>query len=66
MHEEMKFPSFPDLIAAINNDVMNAKKALDIDPFKSLKDDSFVSNPSVAWIGKSGGDEIASFEFQDL
>ena len=62
----MKFPSFPDLIEAINKDVVNAKNALDVDPFKSLREESFVSNPCEEWVGKSGGDEIASYEFEDI
>ena len=77
LRPEMKFPSFPDLIAAINNDVANAKDALSLQPFASLRSDAFITDPcrrvnnamvdnGDIWIGKDGGDEDASWEFQSI
>ena len=43
LRPERKFPSFPDLIAAINNDVVCAKQALDLEPFVGLKTEDFVA-----------------------
>ena len=43
LRPERKFPSFPDLIAAINNDVVCAKQALDVEPFIGLKAEEFVA-----------------------
>ena len=43
LRPERKFPSFPDLIAAINNDVVCAKQALDLEPFIGLKAEQFVA-----------------------
>ena len=73
----MKFPSFPDLIKTIKNDVANAKDALGAQPFAALRTDAFLTEPckrlnnkmvdeGEIWIGKSGGDEIASYEFEEL
>ena len=68
LREEQKFDSFPELIAQIHADIKNAKEALDIDtPFRALQQDTFlniVNNPN--WIGESGGDENASWEFVPL
>jgi len=77
LRPEMKFPSFPDLIAAINNDLNNAKDALALQPFASLRTDTFLTDPcrridntmvedGVLWVGNDGGDEEASWEFQDI
>jgi len=77
LREEQKFPSFPDLIAAINNDVSNARDALGMKPFVDLRADNFLMDPcgrvenlavedSDVWVGTSGGNECASYEFQDL
>lgn len=46
LRPERKFPSFPDLIAAINNDVVCAKQALDLEPFAGLKAEEFVADAS--------------------
>jgi riboflavin kinase len=66
LRPEQKFDSFPDLMAAITNDVSNAKEALTVEPYASLQADSFLVNANVEWIGTSGGDATASWEFQDL
>jgi riboflavin kinase len=63
LRPEKKFDSFPDLMAAITNDVETAKECLDEDPFGSLKSESFLS--SKTWVGTDGGDDDASWEFQD-
>ncbi|CAB9500210.1 Riboflavin kinase [Seminavis robusta] len=66
---EMKFPSFPDLIAQISTDVEDAKDALDLELYKEFQKDGFVSDPSSSsssWVGSGGGDETASWEFQDV
>eukprot|EP00550_Attheya_septentrionalis_P003396 CAMPEP_0198291292 /NCGR_PEP_ID=MMETSP1449-20131203/8867_1 /TAXON_ID=420275 /ORGANISM="Attheya septentrionalis, Strain CCMP2084" /LENGTH=256 /DNA_ID=CAMNT_0043989909 /DNA_START=236 /DNA_END=1006 /DNA_ORIENTATION=+ len=71
LRPEQKFPSFPDLIAAIHNDVDTANMALDQEPFSKLRDDSFLTtddgnsdNHNNNWVGSSGGDANASWEFQ--
>lgn len=73
LRPEMKFPSFPDLVAAINNDVVVAKEALAVDPYASLVNDPFIAdacqqggNKDEMWIGKDGGDDHASWEFQEM
>jgi riboflavin kinase len=66
LRPEQKFDSFPDLMAAITNDVSNVKEALTVEPYASLQADSFLVNANVEWIGTSGGDATASWEFQDL
>eukprot|EP00545_Synedropsis_sp_CCMP1620_P008343 CAMPEP_0119007002 /NCGR_PEP_ID=MMETSP1176-20130426/2703_1 /TAXON_ID=265551 /ORGANISM="Synedropsis recta cf, Strain CCMP1620" /LENGTH=221 /DNA_ID=CAMNT_0006959051 /DNA_START=43 /DNA_END=705 /DNA_ORIENTATION=- len=63
LRPEKKFDAFPDLVAAITNDIATAKEYLDEDPFVSSKTDSFLS--SETWIGQDGGDDKASWEFQD-
>jgi len=77
LRPEMKFGSFADLIAAITNDVANAKEALGIQPFVAMRADPFLTDPckrvnntmiekNQVWIGKSGGDEMASWEFEEF
>mmetsp|Transcript_21084 Transcript_21084/g.29768 ORF Transcript_21084/g.29768 Transcript_21084/m.29768 type:complete len:257 (-) Transcript_21084:41-811(-) len=71
LRPEQKFPSFPDLIEAINNDVVNAKAALMMQPFAGLRLDPFIIEPcpnaeGEVWIGKDGGDAKASWEFQSM
>jgi riboflavin kinase len=66
LRPEQKFDSFPDLMASITNDVSNAKEALDVERYASLKTDLFLVNANEEWIGTSGGDATASWEFQDL
>jgi riboflavin kinase len=66
LRPEQKFDSFPDLMAAIANDVSNAKEALDVERYASFKTDLFLVNANEEWIGTSGGDATASWEFQDL
>lgn len=62
LRPEKKFDAFPDLVAAINDDVATAKETLDEDPFASFKTESFLSSES--WVGKDGGDDEASWEFE--
>jgi riboflavin kinase len=66
LRPEQKFDSFPDLMAAITNDVSNAKEALEVEPYAALQFDQFLVNTSKEWIGTSGGDSTASWEFQDI
>ena len=75
LRPEIKFPSFPALIAQITADVQDSKHALSQDepfatqwPVNNENSDSFYSmttdeNP---WIGSSGGDGAASWEFVDM
>lgn len=63
LRPEKRFPSFPDLIAAITNDVANSKKFLDFDPYSTFSKDDFLQNLSEQWVGASGGDGYASYEF---
>lgn len=61
---EKKFDSFPQLVEAITNDVENSKLSLDQEPYSSFKlEVPFLSKEP--WIGKEGGDEKASWEFED-
>ena len=60
----MKFPSFPDLIQAITNDVQTAKESLDLEPYITFSEDPFLTNNGEPWVGKTGGDDEASYEFQ--
>lgn len=66
LRPEQKFDSFPELMAAITRDVDNAKEALAVQPYISLKDDSFLLEADDEWVGSSGGDATASWEFQDF
>lgn len=59
----MKFESFPALIKAIMNDKANANDALDLPYYEEFKNDSFLTSFGDVWIGSSGGDENASYEF---
>jgi len=63
---EMKFPSFPALIAQISTDVEDAKDALDLEFFQHYQKDPFVSIVDAAWVGIGGGDENASWEFEPV
>jgi hypothetical protein len=64
LRPEMKFPAFPDLVKAITNDVQNAKHSLDIHPYATFaKTDPFLVNAEDDWVGSSGGDQEASYEF---
>mmetsp|Transcript_28466 Transcript_28466/g.40283 ORF Transcript_28466/g.40283 Transcript_28466/m.40283 type:complete len:149 (+) Transcript_28466:2-448(+) len=65
LRNEKKFDSFPELVQAITADVNNAKQALDKKPFKSFKKDGkFMSDDD--WVGKSGGNTNASWEFEPV
>ena len=66
LRPEQKFDSFPDLMAAISRDVNNARVALTVEPYAVLRADAFLSNTDKEWVGRSGGDAVASWEFEDL
>jgi riboflavin kinase len=65
LRPEIKFPSFPDLIAQINKDVKDAKEALDREPYSLFREDSgfFGADP---WVGSNGGDDKAGWEFANV
>mmetsp|Transcript_5966 Transcript_5966/g.7902 ORF Transcript_5966/g.7902 Transcript_5966/m.7902 type:complete len:88 (-) Transcript_5966:92-355(-) len=66
LRPEMKFPSFPELLSAIQNDIVCAKEALTESRFVEFGKDEFLEVGDGVWIGESGGDEDASWEFQDF
>jgi riboflavin kinase len=70
LRPEIKFPSFPALIAQIKADVADAKAALDQETNMLLQADGFLAdvcgNNEEVWIGKDGGDATASWEFQKI
>ncbi|KAL7540065.1 hypothetical protein ACHAXR_009827 [Thalassiosira sp. AJA248-18] len=61
LRPEMKFPSFPDLIQAITNDVATAKASLDSELYAAFRDDLFFVEDE--WVWQDGGDNNGSFEF---
>lgn len=65
---EIKFPSFPDLIAQITTDVQDAKDALDYEEYQKFQNDPFLDNlvGPKDWVGSGGGDQKASWEFEDV
>jgi hypothetical protein len=75
LRPEIKFPSFPALIAQIKTDVADAKAALDQETNMLLQSDGFLADAcqsdsdggeTHSWIGTDGGDATASWEFQDI
>jgi riboflavin kinase len=62
LRDEQKFDSFPDLIAQINADIEDAKNSLDEAPYRQYQTDGFFATSS-SWVGSSGGDETASWDF---
>jgi riboflavin kinase len=64
LRPEEKFGSFPELVAAITNDVETSRALLDEDSYSSFQSDALFRSTE-AWIGKDGGDSKASWEFQD-
>lgn len=64
LRPEQKFNSFLELIQAITTDIANAKESLDREPYVSFRMDGFLTEASVTWIGRNGGDESASWEFE--
>ena len=75
LRSEIKFPSFPDLIAQIRKDVVDAAEALDEDLYQEFSRDPFLqvrdksassSSTTTPWVGSNGGDATASWEFQDV
>lgn len=66
LRPEMKFSSFSDLVAAITNDVATAKVSLDLNQFSEMKaNDAFLREYGTLWIGSSGGNADASYEFDE-
>ena len=65
LRPEIKFPSFPALIAQITADKEDSQQALDYAPYSTMKLDTFLSS-ATPWIGKDGGDDSASWEFEDF
>lgn len=72
LRPEMKFPSFPALIAQITADARDSKAALDTAPYEWFKRDPFLQqckddkNDNNIWIGQSGGNDTASWDFETL
>ena len=60
----MKFESFLELVENIMNDKANAKDALDLPLYHEFSQETFMTRPGDNWIGSSGGDEKASYEFR--
>lgn len=70
LRKERKFPTFPELIFQIKTDVQDAKDALDFAPYTNLQNDAFLKEAcradAASWVGTSGGDGKASWEFQSM
>jgi riboflavin kinase len=66
LRPELKFPTFPDLIAQITSDRGDASRALDQVPYSWFRDDPFLRLGSGSWIGCTGGDADASWELVPL
>jgi riboflavin kinase len=67
LRPEMKFPSFPDLIAQIRQDVVEASIALEQEPYSLFQFDDFAQQSNMdPWIGSSGGDKDASWEARSI
>jgi riboflavin kinase len=66
LRPEMKFPSFPDLIAQISTDVADAKDALDLEFYRRFQKDDFVKNCDEVWVGSGGGNETASWDIEEV
>lgn len=62
---EMKFPSFPALIEQIASDRDDSREALEFLPYSNMSRDPFLAVGSGVWVGKSGGNDSASWEFAD-
>jgi riboflavin kinase len=63
LRPELKFPNFPALIAQITADRNDASLALDQEPYLSFQGDPFLATTDSSWIGSTGGDAGASWEF---
>lgn len=64
LRPEQKFDSFPELVGQIHADIAEAQKALGGSPYVELLNRSELFADGV-WIGSSGGDDNASWEFVD-
>jgi riboflavin kinase len=67
LRPEKKFASFTDLLSAIHFDIQCAKEALLMKPFSDFRLDPFLSAEGttlIPWIGASGGNETASWEYE--
>lgn len=63
---EIKFPSFPALIAQIRADVADTKAILCEKDSEYFRSDPFLSARDTTWIGKTGGNESASWEIEEF
>jgi riboflavin kinase len=66
LRPELKFPSFPALIAQITADRNDASFALDQEPYSSFRGDPFLFATENSWVGSTGGNADASWEFLPL
>ena len=67
LRSEKKFDSFPDLVQAISNNVTISNTFLDEEPYASFQNDVFfIDASSKVWTGKDGGDQLASWEFEQF
>jgi riboflavin kinase len=68
LRPELKFPSFPALIAQITSDRSDASRALGQAPYSWFRSDPFltVRMESGTWVGCTGGGADASWEFAPL
>jgi riboflavin kinase len=66
LRPELKFPNFPALIAQITADRNDASLALDQEPYLSFRGDPFLFATENSWVGSTGGNAAASWEFMPL
>jgi hypothetical protein len=62
LRPEQKFGCFDELIAQIHADIDNATTMLDEAPYSKGRNDPFLDTSSI-WVGDTGGDDVASWEF---
>lgn len=72
LRPELKFQSFSCLQKQIHEDIRCATHALQMQPFAAMRTDKFLVDPcrrvnftDLQWVGNTGGDVHASWEFQD-
>lgn len=65
LRPEQKFDSFPALLAQIRADIKETQLALAGSPFVQLRNSCKFLGGKTSWIGSSGGDDCASWEFVD-
>lgn len=64
LRPEKKFDSFPQLLAQIQADITETQNALGGSPYIELRESSQLFQNGI-WIGSSGGNATASWEFLD-